>query len=88
MRRKPRRAVAAVVDMLPLVDMVMPLLVVVDARPCVEDLGELEVGVPEHRHRLPRARELRLRMEKLNKIRSKTSLSWTNLHRHRPTWWT
>jgi hypothetical protein len=45
--------------------------VAVDACPCVEDLLELEVGVPERRHHRPRALRLKLNMEEP----SKTSLS-------------
>jgi hypothetical protein len=45
-RRKPHRAVVVT----PLVDVVVHLLVAVDARPYMEELWELEVGVPEHRH--------------------------------------
>jgi hypothetical protein len=41
--------------------------VAVDARPCVEELWELEAGVPEHRHRRPRALRLKLNMEKPSK---------------------
>jgi hypothetical protein len=53
----------------------------------MEELWELEAGVPEHRHRRPRAQKLKLRMEKSNKIRSKTSLSRTSLRHPHPTWW-
>jgi hypothetical protein len=45
--------------------------VAVDAHPYVEELWELEAGVPQHRHRHPRALRLKLNMEKPNK----TSLS-------------
>jgi hypothetical protein len=34
--------------------------VVVDAHPYVEELWELEAGVPEHCHRRPRALRLKL----------------------------
>jgi hypothetical protein len=47
-----------------------------DARPCVEAVWELEAGVPEHRHRRPRALRLKLNMGEP----SKTSLSRTSLH--------
>jgi hypothetical protein len=77
--------VAVVVVVTPLVDAVVHLPVAVDARPYVEELWELEAGVPEHRHRRSRAQKLKLRMEKMSKIRSKTSLSLTSL-RHL-TWW-
>jgi hypothetical protein len=50
----------------------------VDARPCVEELWELEAGVPEHRHRRPRAQRLKLNMEEPSKNRSKASLSRTS----------
>jgi hypothetical protein len=43
LRKKPCRAVDADVAM--------------DARPCVEELWELEAGVPEHRHRRPEGPE-------------------------------
>jgi hypothetical protein len=58
--------------------------VAVDAHPCVEELWELETGVPEHRHRRPRALRLKLSMEKP----SKASLSRTSLHHPHLTWWT
>jgi hypothetical protein len=61
--------------------------VAVDALPYVEELWELEAGVPEHRHRRPRALELKMSMEEPSKIRSKTSLSRTSLRRPHPTWW-
>jgi hypothetical protein len=50
--------------------------VAVDAHPCVEDLWELEAGVPEHRQRRPRALRLKLNMEEP----SKTGLSRSSLH--------
>jgi hypothetical protein len=57
--------------------------VAVDARPCVEELWELEVGVPEHRHRRPRALRLKLNMEEP----SKTNLSRTSpYHPHLTLW--
>jgi hypothetical protein len=52
--------------------------------PGVEELWELEAGVPEHRHRRPMALRLKLNMEEP----SKTSLSQTNLHHPHLTWWT
>jgi hypothetical protein len=61
--------------------------VVVDARPYVEELWEIEAGVPEHRHRHPRALKLKLSMEELSKNRSKASLSRTNLRHPHLTWW-
>jgi hypothetical protein len=54
--------------------------VAVDARPCVEELWELEAGVPEHRHHRPRALRLKLNMVEL----SKTSLSQTRPHQPPP----
>jgi hypothetical protein len=57
--------------------------VVVDARPCVEELCELEVGVLEHHHHRPRALRLKLSMEKP----SKTSLSRTSPYHPHLTWW-
>jgi hypothetical protein len=71
----------------PLLDMVVHLPVAMDARPYVEELWDLEAGVPEHRHRRPRAQKLKLSMEKSSKIRSKTSLSRTSLRHPHPTWW-
>jgi hypothetical protein len=59
----------------------------VDARPCVEELWELEAGVLEHRHLRPRALRLKLSMEEPSKNRSKTSLSRTSLHHPHLTWW-
>jgi hypothetical protein len=86
-RRKPHRVVAVVMVVPPLVDATVHLPMAVDARPYVEELWELKAGVPEHRHRRPRAKKLKLRMEELSKIRSKTSLSRTSLrHPHLP-WW-
>jgi hypothetical protein len=61
--------------------------VVVDTRPCVEELWGLEAGVSEHRHCRPRALKLKLSMEEPSKIRSKTSLSRTSLHHPHLTWW-
>jgi hypothetical protein len=87
-RRKPHRAVAAVVAVLPLGDVVVHLPVAVDARPYVEELWELEDGVSKHRHRRPRAPKLKRRMEEPSKNRNNTSLSRTNIHRHHRTWWT
>jgi hypothetical protein len=58
-------AVAVVVP--PLVDAVVHLPVAADARPFVEELGELKVRVPEHRHRRSSALKLKPRMEKPNK---------------------
>jgi hypothetical protein len=69
LRKKPRRAVDADVA--------------VDARPCVEELWELEAGVPEDHHRCLRALRLKLNMEEP----SKTSLSRTSLHHPHLTWW-
>jgi hypothetical protein len=86
-RRKPHRVEAVVVVVPPFVDAVVHLPVAVDARPYVEELWELEAGVAEHRHHHPRAQKLKLRMEKLSKIRSKTSLSWTSLRCLHRTWW-
>jgi hypothetical protein len=54
--------------------------VAMDARPCVEKLWELEVGVPKHHHRRPRALRLKLSMEEPSKNRSRASMSWTSLH--------
>jgi hypothetical protein len=82
-RRKPYRVVAMVVAMTPLVDAVVHLSVVVDACPYVEELWEIEAGVPEHRHRRPRAQKLKLRMERP----SKTSLSRTSLRHPHLNWW-
>jgi hypothetical protein len=73
--------------MTPLLDVVVHQPMAVDARTDVEELWELEVGVPDHRHRRPRALKLKLSMEKLSKIRSKTSLSQTSLHHPHVTWW-
>jgi hypothetical protein len=69
LRKKPRRTVDADVA--------------VDARPCVEELWELEAGVPEHRHRRPRALRLKLNMVEP----SKTSLSQTSPYHPHLTWW-
>jgi hypothetical protein len=44
--------------------------VAVDARPCVEELWEFEAGVPEHRHRRPRALRLKLSMVVLSCVES------------------
>jgi hypothetical protein len=55
----------------------------VDAHPCVEELWELKAGVPEHRHRRPRALRLKLNMEKPRK----TSLSRTSSYHPHLTWW-
>jgi hypothetical protein len=71
----------------PLLDADVHLPVAVDARTYVEELWELEVGVPEHRHHRPRAQKLKLSMEKPSNIRSKTSLSQTSLHHPHLTWW-
>jgi hypothetical protein len=60
--------------------MVVHLPMAVDARPYVEELWELEAGVPEHRHHHSRAQKLKLRMETPSIIRSNTSLSRTSLH--------
>jgi hypothetical protein len=46
-KRKPHRAMDASVVVTPLVDTVMHLPVDVDTRPYMEELWELEVGVPE-----------------------------------------
>jgi hypothetical protein len=70
-----------------LLDVVVHLLVAVDARPYVEDLWELEAGVLEHHHCRPKAQKLKLSMEKTIKIRSKISLNWTSLHHPHLTWW-
>jgi hypothetical protein len=86
-RRKPHRAVAAVVAVTPLLDAVVHLPVAVDARPYMEELWELEAGVPEHHHCRPRAQKQKLRMEKPSMIRSKTSLSRTSLHHPHLTCW-
>jgi hypothetical protein len=86
-RRKPHRAVDADVVVTPLLDAIVHLPVVVDARPYVEELWELEAGVLEHRHRRPRALKLKLSVEEPSKIRSKTSLSRTSLHHPHLTWW-
>jgi hypothetical protein len=59
----------------------------VGAHPYVEELWELEVGVPKHRRRRPRAQKMKLRMEKPSKTKSKTSLSRTSLHHPHLTWW-
>jgi hypothetical protein len=72
------------VAVLLLVDAVVHLPLVLSGRPYVEELWELEAGVPEHHHRRPRAQKLKLGMEKLNK--SKTSLSRTSPRCHHPTW--
>jgi hypothetical protein len=61
--------------------------VAVAARPFVEELWELEIRVPEHRHRRPRALRLKLSMKEPGKNRSKTSLSRTSLRHPHPTWW-
>jgi hypothetical protein len=82
-RRKPHRFVATVVAVTPLVDAVMHLPIVVDTRPYVQELWELEAGVSEHCHRRPRAQRLKLRMEKP----SKTSVSRTRLCHPHLTWW-
>jgi hypothetical protein len=79
--------VDADVAVTPLLDVAVHLPVVVDTCPYVEELWELEAGVPEHRHRRPRAEKLKLSMEKLTKIRSKTSLSQTSLRHPHLTWW-
>jgi hypothetical protein len=57
--------------------------VAVDAHPRVEELWELEAGVPEHHHRLLRALRLKLNMEEP----SKTILSRTNPYHPHLTWW-
>jgi hypothetical protein len=72
--------VDADVAVTPHLDAVVHLPVAVDARPYVKELWELEAGVPEYRHRRPRAQKLKLSMEEPSKIRSKTSLSRTSLH--------
>jgi hypothetical protein len=46
-RRNPHRAVSTVVAVPLHVDAVVHLLVVVDARPFMEELEELEAGVPK-----------------------------------------
>jgi hypothetical protein len=56
--------------------------VAVDAHPSVEELWELEAGLPEHRHRRPRALRLKPNMEKP----SKTSPNRTSLYRPHLTW--
>jgi hypothetical protein len=57
--------------------------VTLDADPCVEELWELEAGVPEHHHHRPRALRLKLNLEKP----SKTSLSRTcPYHPHLTCW--
>jgi hypothetical protein len=76
-----------VVVVMPLVGAVMHLPMTVDTRPYVEELLELEAGVPEHSHRRPRAQKLKLRMEKPSKIRRKTNLSQTSLRHPHLTWW-
>jgi hypothetical protein len=63
----------------PLLDVVVHLPMAVNARPYVEELWELEAGVPEHRHHCLRAQKLKLRMETPSIIRSNTSLSRTSL---------
>jgi hypothetical protein len=63
--------------------MSMDVDVAVDAHPWVEELWELKAGVPEHRHRRPRALRLKLDMEKP----SKTSLSRTSPYHPHLTWW-
>jgi hypothetical protein len=50
---------------------------------CVEELWELETGVPEHRHRRPRSLRLKLNMEKPRKA----SLSRTIPYHPHLTWW-
>jgi hypothetical protein len=87
LRRKPHRAVYADVVVMPLLDVVVHLPVAMDACPYVEELWDLEAGVPEHRHRRLRAQKMRLSMEKPGKIRSKTSLSRASLHHPHLTWW-
>jgi hypothetical protein len=72
--------------MTPLLDVVVHRPVVVDARPYVEELWELEARVAEHRHHCTRAQKLKLRMEEPSKIRSKTSLSRTSLRHPHLTW--
>jgi hypothetical protein len=62
-----------------LLDAVVHLPMAVDARPYVEELWELEVGVLEHRHHRSRAQKLKLKMEMPSIIRSNTSLSRTSL---------
>jgi hypothetical protein len=57
--------------------------VALDAHPRVEELWELEAGVPKHRHRCPRALRLKLNMEKP----SETSLSRTSPYHPHLTWW-
>jgi hypothetical protein len=64
---------------MPLLDAVVHLPVAMYARLYVEELWELEAEVPEHRHCRLRAQKLKLSMVKPSKIRSKTSLSRTNL---------
>jgi hypothetical protein len=74
------------VAMPPLLDTVVHQPVVMDAHPYVEELWELEAGVPEHHHRRPRVQKLKLRMEKPSMIRSKNSLSRTSLYHPHLTW--
>jgi hypothetical protein len=69
LRKKPRRSVDADVA--------------VDARPCVEELWELEAEVPEHHHRRPMALRLKLDMEKPSKV----SQSRTSPYHPHLTWW-
>jgi hypothetical protein len=71
--KKPRRAVDADVA--------------VDARPCVEELWELEAGVPEHRHRHSRTLRLKLNTEEPSKNRSKASVSRTSPYHPLLTSW-
>jgi hypothetical protein len=68
-RRKPHRAVATVVAVLPHVDAIVHLPMAVGTRPFVEELEELEVGVLVHhrRHHRSRAMKLEMRMEKSSK---------------------
>jgi hypothetical protein len=61
--------------------------VVVDTRPYVEDLWELEAGVPEHRHYRPRALRLKLIKEEPSKNSSKAILSQTSPFHLHLTWW-
>jgi hypothetical protein len=60
----------------------------VDALPCVEDLWELEVGVPERRQCRPRALKVKPSLKETSKVRSKASLSRTSLYHPHLTWWT
>jgi hypothetical protein len=58
-----------------------------NACPYVEELWELEAGVPEHRHHRPRDLRLKQHMEEPSMNESKVSLSRTSPCHPHLTWW-